>query len=343
MIEIQKEGVLLYPTDKPFESRAVLNPAVLQEGENIVMLYRAVNASGISTIGKCIFKGPLEIIQRDKTPLLIPLGEEESAGIEDPRLVKIDDTYLLSYTAFDGMNALGAVAVSSDLETFERYGVIVPKIVFPAFRMLAEQSGVLNPKYARYAHDKTLAKDNKPLLVWDKDLVFFPRRINGKLYLMHRIKPDIQLASGDNLSDFDKPFWEDNLKHFQTHILLRPKFAHEVSYIGGGCPPIETEWGWLVIYHGVCDTPDGYRYSACAALLELDNPEREISRLPYPLFYPEKNWERDGEVNDVCFPSGAAVFSGRLYIYYGAADSCIACASIDLKGLCVELRRFRDL
>ncbi len=341
MIILKKEGVLLNPTDRPFESRAVLNPAVLKEGEVMLMLYRAVSKEGISSIGRCLFDGPLKVIERDNKPFICPAGQEESMGVEDPRLVKIDGLYVLSYTAYDGLNALGSVSVSSDLKLFKRYGIVLPRIVFPAFVTLATQSGPLNGKYGRYAHDKILAKDDKPLWVWDKDLVFFPRKINGKLYLMHRIKPDIQLACVEDLTDLDDSYWEDYLRNFQTHILLRPKFPHEVSYIGAGCPPIETRWGWLVIYHGVCDTLDGYCYSACAALLELEHPEVEISRLPYPLFSPTEKWECQGAVNDICFPSGAALFGDRLYVYYGAADSCIACASVELETLCMELLHFR--
>jgi hypothetical protein len=74
--------------------------------------------------------------------------------------------------------------------------------------------------------------------------------------------------------------------------------------VGGGCPPIETEMGWLLIYHGVHDTVNGYVYTACACLLDLDNPNKEIARLPYPLFGPELEWELKGVVNNVCFPTG---------------------------------------
>ncbi|WP_449386636.1 glycoside hydrolase family 130 protein, partial [Chryseobacterium potabilaquae] len=112
------------------------------------------------------------------------------------------------------------------------------------------------------------------------------------------------------------------------------------SYIGGGCPPIETEYGWLLIYHGVHDTIEGYVYSACAALLDLDRPEKEISRLPYPLFKPEEEWEQKGEVNNVCFPTGAIVEEDTLYIYYGAADKRIAVASLSISELLKVLLQY---
>src|SRR5690606_9327735 len=96
------------------------------------------------------------------------------------------------------------------------------------------------------------------------------------------------------------------------------------SYIGGGCPPIETDKGWLLIYHGVQDTKEGFVYSACAALLDIDDPRIEIARLPYPLFLPEKEWECSGNVRNVCFPTGCIIDEKVLYIYYGAADEHIA-------------------
>ncbi len=73
----------------------------------------------------------------------------------------------------------------------------------------------------------------------------------------------------------------------QEHIVLDPIYGHESSYIGSGCPPIETEHGWLLIYHGVEETDKGLVYSACAALLDLNDPSRELARLPYALFSPE--------------------------------------------------------
>ena len=119
--------------------------------------------------------------------------------------------------------------------------------------------------------------------------------------------------------------------------MLDPVYKHESSYIGGGCPPIETEYGWLLIYHGVEKTSRGNVYSACAALLDLDNPLKEITRLPFPLFSPEYEWELKGEVNNVVFPTGTALFGNTLFIYYGAADTHIACASVCLSALLTEL------
>lgn len=179
-------------------------------------------------------------------------------------------------------------------------------------------------------------------MLWDKNVIFFPRRINGQLVFLHRIRPGIQIASVNNLKDITKEYWEKYFTNLQEHIVLDPVFAHESSYIGSGCPPIETEHGWLLIYHGVKETRQGRVYSACAALLDLDNPSIELARLPYALFSPEYEWELRGEVNNVVFPTGTALFGNTLFIYYGAADSSIACASLSLSALLEELLVYTD-
>ncbi len=338
MVEVKKEGILLKKTALGFENEGVLNPAVIRDGEAVHMFYRAVRHGNYSSIGYCKFNGPLTIAKRLDIPLLFPQFDYESQGVEDPRIVKIDDVYYLTYTAYDGVNALGVLATSVDLVHFERKGLIVPQVSYDEFKLLAESKGILNEKYHRYnKHEGIHKKHGKKVLVWDKNVIFFPKRIQGKLYFLHRIRPDIQIVSINNLEELTVEFWQNYFLHLDEHIVLVSKYEHEVSYIGGGCPPIETEYGWLLIYHGVHDTLKGYVYTACVSLLDLENPQKEIARLPYALFQPEHEWELKGEVNNVCFPTGAVVFDDTLYIYYGAADEQIACASVSLSALLKEL------
>ncbi len=331
--------MLLKKTDLGFENEGVLNPAVIREGETIHLFYRAVSKGNYSSIGYCKLNAPMNIAERKDTPILFPQFEYETHGVEDPRIVKIDDTYYLTYTAYDGVNAMGALATSKDLVTWEKHGIIVPQITYAEFSHLAGSKGVLNEKYLRYnEHDRIIEKQGKKVFIWDKNVIFFPRRINGKLHFLHRIRPDIQIVDFNNLQELTVEFWQNYFLHLEECcIVLTPKYKHEVSYIGGGCPPIETEQGWLLIYHGVHDTIKGFVYSACVALLDLENPQLEIARLPYPLFNPEYEWELIGEVNNVCFPTGAVVIDDTLYIYYGAADEQIACASVSLSELLNEL------
>lgn len=177
-------------------------------------------------------------------------------------------------------------------------------------------------------------------MLWDKDVIFFPRRIAGKLVFLHRIRPGIQIVSVNNMHELTHEYWDEYILNMHNHIVLDPIYSHESSYIGGGCPPIETENGWLMIYHGVSDSENGLVYCACAALLDLNNPSKELARLPYPLFVPEYNWELNGDVNNVVFPTGTTQFGTTLFIYYGAADTCIACASVSLPELISELLKF---
>lgn len=338
MIQVKKEGIILSKTDLDFENEGVLNPAAIKEGDCVYLFYRAVQKGNFSTIGFCRLDGPLNVAERWDKPILFPEFDYETHGVEDARITKIEGIYYLTYTGYDGINARGALATSKELKHFKKQGLLVPPMTYAEFVYLVESAGKVNENY--YLNHKFYyqASDiEKKILLWDKNVIFFPRRINGKYVFFHRIRPGIQLVAVSKLKELTKEFWVDYVLNLQDHIVLDPKHPHEISYIGGGCPPIETQYGWLFIYHGVHETENGLVYSACAALLDLNNPTKELARLPYPLFTPEYDWELIGEVDNVVFPTGAVVFGETLFIYYGAADSCIACASLSLPGLLAEL------
>jgi beta-1,2-mannobiose phosphorylase / 1,2-beta-oligomannan phosphorylase len=339
MIKVKKEGILLSKTDLEFENEAVLNPATIREGDNVHIFYRAVRNGNFSTLGYCRLDGPLTIAERWEKPFMVPEFDYESHGIEDARIVKIDDVYYMTYTAYDGTNARGAYATSKNLMHLKKQGILVPHITYARFVSLVEKAGKVNENY--YHNHKFYYQEADPeekILLWDKNVVFFPRRINGNLVFLHRIRPGIQLVSVKNLKELTKEFWENYFLNLHEHIVIDPLFQHESDYVGSGCPPIETEHGWLLIYHGVQDTNQGLIYSACAAaLLDINDPRKEIARLPFSLFSPEFEWERKGDVNNVVFPTGTAIFGDTLFIYYGAADSHIAVATLSLATLISEL------
>ncbi|HPN67953.1 MAG TPA: pesticidal protein Cry7Aa [Saprospiraceae bacterium] len=339
MVEVNKLGIILGKSDFDFENEGVLNPGVIREGETTHMFYRAVAKNNYSSIGYCTLNGAHEVTSRNQTPLLSPMADYEKHGMEDPRIVKIDDVYYLTYTAYDGLNALGALATSTDLISWERHGIIVPLITYNDFKTLIETNSAISEKYTRFnQYSKSHESQEEPIFLWDKNLIFFPRKINDKFCFLHRIKPDIQVVvSIEKLEDLTTEFWKAYFLAFNDHVVLSPKFEHEISYVGGGCPPIETASGWLIIYHAVHDTLQGYVYSACAALLDINDPNKEIARLPYPLFFPQKSWELKGEVNNVCFPTGAVLDLDTLLIFYGAADERIALATLSLEALLAEL------
>lgn len=329
MIRVKREGLLLQKTDLYFENGGVLNPAIYQDGKEIHVFYRGIQSGGTSMIGYCRLNGPLEIAYRSAEPVMVPEFAYEAYGIEDPRIVRIDDHWYMTYTAFDGTYALGALAVSGDLVSFRKKGPLVPRLTYQQFFALTNRDKV-DARYFLY----------RETYLWNKNVMFFPRRINGKLFFIHRIRPGILIAAIDELRHLDDQFWKRYFENFHKHVLLDPMYEHEGSWIGGGCPPIETSAGWLLIYHSIGPQTRGSVYSACAALLDLRNPYKVIARLPYPLFTPQEPWERSGVASDVVFPSGSAIIDGKLYIYYGCADTCIGVVSTNLEELLNELTMF---
>ncbi|MEG1999015.1 MAG: pesticidal protein Cry7Aa, partial [Bacteroidales bacterium] len=203
MITVKREGVILEPSNCEFENESVMNPAVIIEGNDVHMFYRAVHEGNFSSIGYCKLDGPLKVVQRNEEPILAPSFDYESHGIEDPRIVKIDGLFYMTYTAYDGNSALGALATSTDLKHFVKRGIITSKLSYSQFiDFLKKDEHPHTNKYFRsYNNKDDTTQSGKPLYLTDKNLVFFPRRIDGKLFFMHRIKPDIQWTSIDKLED----------------------------------------------------------------------------------------------------------------------------------------------
>lgn len=174
MIEVKKEGLLLCRTELEFENEGVLNPAAIREGDNVHIFYRAVRKGNRSSIGYCRLDGPLKIAERWERPFMVPEFDYESQGVEDPRVVKIDDLYYMSYTAYNGINALGALATSRDLMHFDKQGIIVPIITYAEFISLVEKEGKVKENYYRDHKFYTQESDPEKIVLWDKNVVFFP-------------------------------------------------------------------------------------------------------------------------------------------------------------------------
>ncbi|ARV14799.1 pesticidal protein Cry7Aa [Polaribacter sp. SA4-12] len=344
---VTKHGVIIEKTINSFENLGVFNPAIMQEGKTVHMFYRAVREGNFSTIGYCKLEGPLKIIERAKEPIFYPETPEEFQGVEDPRITKIEDTYYLSYAAYDGINVFGAYATSKDLKKFERVKIITPKFTFEEYSELIKKNfkkiSLMHLMFYNLFNRYRLAKLMKSkIYVWDKNIVFFPKKIKGKFAVLHRLYPSIQILYFNSPSELTHEFWKDYISNLQKHIVLIPKYKFENGHIGAGCPPIETKDGWLLIYHSAQLTHKEYTYHACAALLDLKNPKKIIARLKEPLFSPTESYEKEGYVDDVVFPTGTAVFDEELYIYYGAADSSVAVASVNINTLLNELKKNKD-
>lgn len=150
MIPLKKDGIILRKTTLDFESEGVLNPAVIQDNGKIHLLYRALAKNNFSSIGHCILSDYKTIETRFSNPVIIPEFEYEKHGVEDPRVVKIDQLFYLTYTSYDGINALGTLAISKDLISWEKVGIIVPKILYKKFKLLTESQGEIGEKYRRF-------------------------------------------------------------------------------------------------------------------------------------------------------------------------------------------------
>lgn len=336
MVAVKNEGIILEKTSLKFENKGVFNPACIQVGDITHMFYRAVNRNDISSIGYCQLKDN-KVVKRLKEPVLSPEYGYEKKGVEDPRITLLDGIYHLFYTAHDGNNALIAYATSKDLVHFTKHGLISPKISYDEAEDIFRRSKVRE----RYTMFEMFYKEKggKNILLFEKDASLFPQKFNHKFALLHRVLPGIQIIYFNNFSELTEGFWRDYLKNLGDFIVLDPLFWFENRNIGGGCPPIETKDGWLIIYHAVEDTPFGKIYHAAAALLDLKNPLKVLGRLKEPLFSPKAPWEKSGVTNNVVFPTGAVVRDRRLYIYYGAADKLIAAKSVNLTELLTQLKK----
>lgn len=335
MVTVKDEGIILEKTNLEFESKAVLNPACIQVNGITHMFYRAINHGDISSIGYCQLKNN-KVIKRLKKPILFPEYDYEKRGVEDPRVTFLDGKYYLFYTAFDGRNARIAYATSDDLNSFTKKTVISPHITYKEASDIFRQENLKEGYFISKLYLETKFKGLN--LIWEKDALLFPKKINNQFALVHRIRPDMQIIYFNNFEELTQKYWRAYLKNLKKYILLEPKFKFENQYVGGGCPPIETKDGWLMIYHAVEKTASKKIYHAAAALLDFKNPLKVLGQLKMPLFSPKASWEKEGIIHDVVFPTGAIIKDKRLFIYYGAADKLIAAKSIDLAELLAELK-----
>ena len=177
---------------------------------------------------------------------------------------------------------------------------------------------------------KSFIKYDSPFLPNNRNGVLFPRKINGHYFMLSRPSDlghtpfgDIFVSQSDDLS-----FWG---KHRQ---ILKSGFADwNALKVGGGPAPIEIEEGWLLFIHGVVRTCTGYAYSMGAIIVDRDNPAKIIYKCKDCLLAPEENYETNGFVDNVVFPTCTLVDaeSGKIAIYYGSADTytCLAFTTVD--------------
>jgi predicted GH43/DUF377 family glycosyl hydrolase len=294
-----KNPILTPRKDISWEARGTLNPAAIDLGGSVHILYRAVDSDNVSTIGYARSKDGIKIDERLDKPIYVPRADFERRGCEDPRLSKVGDRIYMAYTGFDGNRPRVAITSIKD-EDF------------------------LNKKW-NWSPPAVLSPD----FVDDKDACILPEKIqpqdapHGKEYLIfHRVSDNI---CGDYVPtlDFEKQ------KIDKCIDILSPRRGMWDGWkVGISAPPIKTESGWLLIYHGVSNTPT---YRIGAALLDLDDPTIVMARAALPILEPIMPYEREGgPVHNVVFPCGLVLRNGTLYIYYGGADYCTNVATAKL-------------
>jgi len=293
---------ILTPTSRWWEARWVFNCGAAVYQGRVHLLYRAQGLDFISRWGLATSDDGLRIVSRSQHPVFEPAVhlDQERLGCEDPRITPLGGRFYITYTAASVYPTIGP-GRRRPSGAFSREGVpwririgLASTRNFRTFR----RHGFIFPK------------------VDDKDAALFPEKINGRYYLLHRIYPNIHLA------------YSEDLRHWRNlGILMKPRQGMwDSERIGAGAPPVKTPYGWLLFYHGA-DHQRVYRIGL--ALLDLRMPQRVLARTEEPVLEPEEEYERRGQVPNVVFTCGAVELDGRYIVYYGAADTVIAAATID--------------
>jgi len=176
---------------------------------------------------------------------------------------------------------------------------------------------------------KTFTQMDNPLPPPNRNAVLFPKQINGHYAMLHR-------PSDRGHTPFGDIFYatSPDLVHWGRHrFVFGPKGGWQGTKVGAGPAPIETKAGWLLLYHGVWTSCNGYLYYVGGALLDLQKPWKVLSRTKDYLLAPTEPYERIGDVPNVVFPSSAVVEGDTVRLYYGCADTCISLAEAKLNDL----------
>lgn len=274
-----------------------------------------------------------------------PLNDWEALNVFNPGVIYHNNLFHMFYRAqgLDYVSHIG-YAVSSD-------GVHFNRLQQPVFspELEDEKRGVEDPRltylqdegrfimaYTAYGATGSITPrfaESCNLIEWrrlgalvegedNKDHVLFPRKIKGRYVSFHRRPPSIWLAYSD---DPELSNWGDFVE-----VMGPREDGWDSKRVGGGGAPIETEHGWLVLYHAY-DFDHVYRLGVC--LLDLDDPRRVISRPRDFIMEPEMTWELKGDVPTVVFSAANPVVDGAVYVYYGGADRLIGLATCALDEL----------
>ncbi len=259
---------ILSPQGTTWESAGTFNPAVTFAFGKFVMLYRAQDASGTSRLGYAESSDGIHFTRRPDPVLSPETNYEKDGGVEDPRLQKLGDTYYLTYTGYNKKDAQLCLAISRDLIHWERKGVILP-----AYK----------------------GNWNKG---WTKSGAIVPEKIGGKYWMYW-------LGTAADKTDQMGLSYSSDLLHWteatQTPVLPRRPGKFDSRVVEPGPPPILTPRGIVLVYNGA---DDQLVYRTGVAVFDRRDPRKLLSRSDSPLFSPEKQWEKVGQVPNVVFVEG---------------------------------------
>ena len=300
------ENPIIEPEDLPYPANTVFNAGATLFNDEIILLLRVEDFRGGSHLTIARSKNGVTNWTFDNKPTLIPETDdypEEYWGIEDPRITYLEELkkYGITYTSYSQAGPLISLILTEDFKSFTRLGPIMPP-------------------------------DNK-------DSALFPRKFNNKWLLIHRPSP-ADTTPHAHMWISSSP----DLIHWGQHKMLikaRPGGWWDSYKIGLGPQPIETDEGWLLLYHGVKQTVSGNIYRIGLVLLDLDDPGKVIYRGNRWVFGPIKNYEIVGDVPNVTFPCGIVQKENtdELIMYYGAADTSIAAATVTISDLLDYLKQ----
>ena len=282
---------VLVPQHSGFAAKGVFNPTVVKRGHEFVMLYRAQDARGTSRIGYASGTDGVHFTPRAE-PVLSPEAEyEKNGGVEDPRVVHIGDTFYLTYTGYNTVDAQLCLATSKDLIHWERKGVIMP------------------------------AKKGRWNTGWTKSGAILPEKVNGKYWMYY-------MADAKGTPDQTGVAWSEDLLHWtealDQPVLPRRSGRFDSRVTEPGPAPIMTKEGIWLVYNGA---DDKLVYRTGWALFDRKDPTHLLRRSDEPIFKPELEWERVGQVPNVVFVEGMVRDKGRWLFYYGGADRTVGVAT----------------
>lgn len=281
---------LITPGDLPYRANTVFNAGAADLGDEVVLVLRVESMSGRSHL----------ICARSDDGIT-------NWRVADRALVHPDDGYL-----------------------YEEYGVEDCRITYIEDRKAwgLTYTGV---HHAGHSISVSLTRDFRSVERLatafpsdNKNAVLFPRKIDGMYAMLHRP------ASGGG--SIWIAFSPDLIYWGRSAMVIPPRGGPwwDGLRVGAGVTPIETDCGWLVIYHGVKHMVNGPIYRVGAALLDLEDPSRLVARSRRWFLGPEVSYERTGDVPNVVFPCGGFVRGEDIWIYYGAADASVCLATIRL-------------